>query len=57
MQRSLVFAADVADSKAMHQAIQSAIERFGELNGIIHGAGNTGAEGFGPLNQVTPQAC
>jgi acyl transferase domain-containing protein len=51
-----VFAADSADSKAMGQAIQGAIERFGELHGIIHGAGNTAADGFGPLTQVTPQA-
>jgi acyl transferase domain-containing protein len=51
-----VFAADVADARAMHRAMQGAIECFGEVNGLIHGAGNTSAEGFGPLSQVTPQA-
>ncbi|HSF33881.1 MAG TPA: type I polyketide synthase, partial [Candidatus Tectomicrobia bacterium] len=50
-----VFAADSADGEAMLQAIQGTLERFGELHGIIHGAGNTTADGFGPLHQVTPQ--
>jgi acyl transferase domain-containing protein len=51
-----VFAADSADPAAMRDAVNRALERFGEIHGIIHGAGNTSADGFGPLNQATPQA-
>jgi acyl carrier protein len=51
-----VYAADSADRPSMCEAVEDALDRFGALDGIIHGAGNTSADGFGPLSQVTPRA-
>lgn len=35
----LVVSADVADEKQMHSAIAQAFDRFGEIHGVIHAAG------------------
>jgi acyl transferase domain-containing protein len=47
-----VFQADAADRDGMRAVIEHAVARFGELHGAIHGAGNTTASGFGPVNQL-----
>lgn len=47
-----VFSADSADGAQMKKVIRTAQSRFGTLNGVIHAAGNTSADGFGPLKQT-----
>lgn len=48
-----VFSADSADSAQMKKVVQRAQSRFGVLNGVIHAAGNTSVDGFGPLKQTS----
>jgi acyl transferase domain-containing protein len=52
----LVVRADAADREAMRAAVELAVERFGALHGVIHGAGNTSAEGAVPVSQLDPAA-
>ncbi|HEX8572391.1 MAG TPA: SDR family NAD(P)-dependent oxidoreductase [Allosphingosinicella sp.] len=49
----LTLSADVADPKAMAQAVARAEDRFGPLNGIFHAAGAIGAETFREIAQAT----
>ena len=52
----LVLAADVADREALRAALNAAVDRFGELNGVIHAAGTTSAEAFATMADLTPDA-
>lgn len=47
-----VFAADSSDVAQMKKVFRSAKARFGPVNGVIHAAGNTSAQGFGSLKQT-----
>ena len=49
----LVLAADVADHESMRRALRVVDDRFGELHGIIHGAGAVGVETFREIGQAT----
>ena len=42
----LVLSADVADERAMQEAIDRACAHFGRIDAVIHVAGNVGADGF-----------
>jgi acyl transferase domain-containing protein len=42
----LVVRADCADRRQMQVAVDQAYARFGAINGVIHGAGNTSTEAF-----------
>jgi acyl transferase domain-containing protein len=53
----LVLSADVADEAQMQAAIQQAYDHFGELNGVIHGAGNVSSEGFFGVDQAERPLC
>jgi acyl transferase domain-containing protein len=48
----LVFSADASDREAMRRALDETRRQFGAIDGVIHGAGNTSADGFFPLEQV-----
>ncbi len=47
-----VFSADAGDLEQMREVIAQACERFGPINGVIHGAGNTSEDGFLPVSKV-----
>src|SRR5439155_4668292 len=51
-----VFSADSSDYDQMKAVIDAAEQRFGSINGVIHGAGNTSSDGFVPANQVDRRA-
>ncbi|HEY0406021.1 MAG TPA: SDR family NAD(P)-dependent oxidoreductase, partial [Pyrinomonadaceae bacterium] len=38
----LAFSADVTDAAAMHEVVRQTLERFGDINGVIHSAGVAG---------------
>jgi NAD(P)-dependent dehydrogenase (short-subunit alcohol dehydrogenase family)/acyl carrier protein len=52
----LTLGADTSDRDAMRQALDTVRQRFGPIDGVIHGAGNTSADGFFPLEQVDQAA-
>jgi len=41
----------------MREAVERALERFGELHGVIHAAGIVGARGFCEIEQAKPERC
>ena len=54
----LALNADVADPVAMSNAIATASQQFGEINGIIHSAGVVdGKVGFSVIQNTTPHDC
>jgi len=42
----MAFSADVADEQQMQEVLNLARERFGEIDGVIHGAGETSPDSF-----------
>jgi NAD(P)-dependent dehydrogenase (short-subunit alcohol dehydrogenase family)/acyl carrier protein len=52
----LVLSADTSDRTQMRDAISAARKHFGRIDGVIHGAGNTSADGVFPLGQSDPDA-
>jgi acyl transferase domain-containing protein len=48
----LVISADAGIRSEMSSAIERAIQRFGTIHGVIHGAGNTSDNGVFPLSQT-----
>jgi acyl transferase domain-containing protein/acyl carrier protein len=48
----LTLSADSADRDAMRHALDETRRQFGAIDGVIHGAGNTSADGFFPLERV-----
>jgi acyl transferase domain-containing protein/acyl carrier protein len=53
----LVISADVADSAAMQSAIDQAWTHFGRIHGVIHGAGNIGANAFFAIDEAEHDRC
>ena len=53
----LVISADVADGAQMQSAIEQTYAHYGCLNGVIHGAGNLGADAFFAVDQVDRALC
>ncbi|UGY28906.1 SDR family NAD(P)-dependent oxidoreductase [Bradyrhizobium septentrionale] len=49
----LILCADVSSREDMHRAIAAVDARFGELHGVIHGAGAVGVEAFREINQAS----
>jgi acyl transferase domain-containing protein/acyl carrier protein len=48
----LVLQADAADRTQMAAAVAAARRRFGEIHGVVHGAGNVSGDGFQPVVQI-----
>jgi acyl transferase domain-containing protein len=53
----LYVSANVAERDGMRAAIDSAYERFGDLNGVIHGAGLVGNSGYREIKDITQDSC
>ena len=53
----LILSGDVANEKQMREVVSQALTRFGAINGVIHGAGNTSAEAFSYINQTDRKLC
>jgi acyl transferase domain-containing protein/acyl carrier protein len=53
----LVISADVADPAAMQSAIDRAWTHFGSIHGVIHGAGNIGANAFFAIDEADRDRC
>lgn len=53
----LVVAADVADGGAMANALHQARNRFGRIDGVIHGAGIVAEEAFLAVQDIRPEHC
>jgi acyl transferase domain-containing protein/acyl carrier protein len=53
----MTISGDVADLQDMKLAIDSAFERFGELNGLIHAAGLAGEKAVSLIAELTRQEC
>ena len=49
--------ASVDDAESMRQVLNQAQGRFGELNGVIHGAGVIGGQGYRETKEVDPAHC
>ncbi|MCP3805305.1 SDR family NAD(P)-dependent oxidoreductase [Allokutzneria sp. A3M-2-11 16] len=49
----LVLAADAADPDAMANVVRATRERFGAINGVVHGIGLTAPEEFHPIETMT----
>ena len=48
----LVLSADVSDEGQMRAALQQTLESFGELHGVIHGAGIGGAQSYRSISET-----
>ncbi len=53
----LHLAANVGDLDGMHRAVKIARERFGALNGVIHGAGIVGDQGYCEIEDIDSDHC
>ena len=53
----LVLSADVADERAMQEAIDRACAHFGRIDAVIHAAGNVGADGFFAVDEASRDRC
>jgi len=53
----MVLAANIADKKQVDAAISAAGQRFGEINGVFHGAGVTGRQGVAFIPDVGNAQC
>jgi acyl transferase domain-containing protein/acyl carrier protein len=53
----LVLSADVADERAMQEAIDRASAHFGRIDAVIHAAGNVGADGFFAVDEASRGRC
>jgi NAD(P)-dependent dehydrogenase (short-subunit alcohol dehydrogenase family) len=51
-----VVQADVTDSDQMRAAVERAVDRWGALNGVIHGAANLSPDAFVPVSSVDRRA-
>lgn len=50
---TLILRADVSSCEDMHRVLAAVDARFGELHGVIHGAGAVGVEAFREINQAS----
>ena len=48
----LIVSADVSDEAQMRAALQQTLERFGELHGVIHGAGISGPQSYRSISET-----
>jgi acyl transferase domain-containing protein/acyl carrier protein len=55
--RVLPMSADLADELQMRRVVKRIYASFGQLNGVIHAAGNVSPEGFFGIDQATPERC
>jgi acyl transferase domain-containing protein len=53
----LALGADIADGEAGRAALDQAVDRFGAVHGIFHGAGITAAHGYRMLQDVDRALC
>jgi acyl transferase domain-containing protein len=53
----VVCSADVADERQMQSVLNQARSRFGEINGVIHGAGTIAAKSFFGVDLAKPEDC
>ena len=53
----LALSADVGDRDAMRGVLDATLERFGELHGVIHGAGFVSEEGFRMIDGLDRDLC
>jgi acyl transferase domain-containing protein len=53
----LTLSADVSNLDEMKAVVQATLEKFGALNGVIHGAGLTADDSFQPIQESTRAAC
>lgn len=53
----LPVSADVCDAAQLRAVIDQARAKFGRLHGVVHAAGATEADAFGPANNVAVAAC
>jgi acyl transferase domain-containing protein len=53
----MVVSADAADETSLRQAMDQVEQRFGSIHGVIHAAGMTGPEGFGPVEKLDRAEC
>jgi acyl transferase domain-containing protein len=52
-----VCGADVGDAAQMQRVLEQARSRFGEIHGVIHGAGTIAAESFFGVDLAKPEGC
>jgi len=52
-----VCSADVGDAAQMERVLEQAQSRFGEIHGVIHGAGTIAADSFFGVDLAKPQRC
>jgi len=52
-----VCSADVGDAAQMQRVLEQARSRFGEIHGVIHGAGTIAAESFFGIDIAKPEGC
>lgn len=53
----LTLSADVSNPTEMKEVVKAALERFGALHGLIHGAGLTAGDAFQPIQEITRADC
>ncbi len=53
----LAIGADVSDEGQMRAALSTALERFGEVHGVIHAAGVVAKDSFSLIEQLSRDAC
>ncbi len=53
----LVMNADVADMQQMRKVIERTIKRFGDLHGVIHGAGIVSTDSFSMIQDLKKSEC
>jgi NAD(P)-dependent dehydrogenase (short-subunit alcohol dehydrogenase family)/acyl carrier protein len=53
----LIVNADVADADQLRTALGVAHDRYGRLDGVIHGAGNVTSDGFFAIEEADPGLC
>jgi acyl transferase domain-containing protein len=53
----LLVPADVTSVRDLEAVVRQARERFGPLHGVVHAAGDLGAETFGPVGALSREAC
>ena len=54
---TLYLSANVADVDSMRAVIEQAVQRFGALHGVIHGAGLVGDDGYLEIKNASPEGC
>jgi acyl transferase domain-containing protein len=53
----LILSADLSEECQARFVVQETRARFGEIRGVIHGAGNVSKEGFFGIDQASPTLC